>query len=343
MQGPQAMQSDYGMNGLATANGELNNQRQRNYTMPHKYMPDDIKRIAYALGKAKKYRSGYMCCCPIHKDREPSLEIWLSDKYPLGLKCYAGCNPKDIIEVIKSRDLLAYNQVSRPAQKLGDIVKSILYKPNIGVKNSDMYNKKRAIKFWKESLGSANTPVETYLRARGVQGDIPSTIRYSPSAKHALTDTYWPCMIAIVTRWPAKKLVAISRTYLAHDGSGKAPIDQNKMMLSSVVGGAVRLTPIGKSNTLIVGEGIETMLSFVEFYSEHAIWAVLSASNYQKLILPELPLVSTIIIAADGDERGIRAAKHAAEKWVEEGRVVKIAIPPLNTDFNDLLLNGRSI
>jgi hypothetical protein len=52
---------------------------------------------------------------------------------------------------------------------------------------------------------------------------------------------------------------AVHRTYLLPDGSGKAAIDPDKMMLGAVAGGAVRLTdgPGG----LVVAEGIETALS----------------------------------------------------------------------------------
>jgi DNA primase len=55
-----------------------------------------------------------------------------------------------------------------------------------------------------------------------------------------------------------------------------------------------------------------------------------------------LPLAKTIIIAADHDKAGLLAAEDAAERFLMEGRQVKIAIPPKSgADFNDLLMEGK--
>jgi putative DNA primase/helicase len=56
------------------------------------------------------------------------------------------------------------------------------------------------------------------------------------------------------------------------------------------------------------------------------------------LILP--PALREVIICADYDGPGLKAARKAAEHWAREGRVVRIAKPPREgIDFNDLLLN----
>jgi putative DNA primase/helicase len=54
--------------------------------------------------------------------------------------------------------------------------------------------------------------------------------------------------------------------------------------------------------------------------------------------------VRTVIILADNDANaaGERAARAAAERWLDEGRRVRIAMPPeTDSDFNDVLL-GRA-
>ena len=51
-----------------------------------------------------------------------------------------------------------------------------------------------------------------------------------------------------------------------------------------------------------------------------------------------------VIILADHDANGAgeRAAYAAAERWIAEGRRVRLALPPLpGADFNDVLL-GRA-
>ena len=58
------------------------------------------------------------------------------------------------------------------------------------------------------------------------------------------------------------KPIAIHRTFLKKDGTGKAPVPRQKMMLGPCAGGAVRLAEAGER--IAVGEGIETCLSVLQ-------------------------------------------------------------------------------
>jgi putative DNA primase/helicase len=326
------------------------NSYTTDYSKKQKYTPEDITRIATALGKPKQYRGGYMCCCPVHEDHEPSLAIWTSESYPLGLKCYANCNPKDILEAIKTRGLLpshqlGYHAYKSPVRRLGDVMPSIVqtFTPEQSQTTEQVDKKGIAKNMWHEAINPIGTPVETYLQSRGICGDIPPTIRYLPHALHAPTKVYYPCMLSAITRWPHDDVIAVHRTYLSYDRQGKASIEPRKMMLGAVSGGAVQLLPFSNQGTLYIGEGIETMLSIKEAYSDCAILAVLSSSNYKGLILPKLPLASTIIICADNDANGVglKTAQLAAKKWQIQGRTIKIVCPlEKGADFNDVLLMG---
>ena len=67
---------------------------------------------------------------------------------------------------------------------------------------------------------------------------------------------------------------------------------------------------------------------------QHA-WAALSAGNLVALVLP--PEVRSVVIAADADMAGRRAAVAAARRWIAEGRAVRIATPNKpGLDFNDI-------
>jgi hypothetical protein len=101
-----------------------------------------------------------------------------------------------------------------------------------------------ALKIWFESTQAEGTNVETYLRSRGIQVPIPSTLKFHPRLFHT-SKTYHPAMVAAVTLWPSRMLSGVHRTYLSGDGTDKAPLSPNKMMLGSTKGGAVRLSPIG--------------------------------------------------------------------------------------------------
>ena len=63
--------------------------------------------------------------------------------------------------------------------------------------------------------------------------------------RHAPSNSVWPAMVALVTR--DQERFGIHRTYFAWDGSGKAPIEPQKMTLGPVRGGAVRLGPLAES------------------------------------------------------------------------------------------------
>jgi phage/plasmid primase-like uncharacterized protein len=94
--------------------------------------------------------------------------------------------------------------------------------------------------------------------------------------------------------------------------------------------------------TLLIAEGIETALSGTEATGLPA-WAALSTSGLIALPLP--PSVRRVVILADHDVSGAgeRAARAAAQRWLGEGRLVKLAIPPEpGSDFNDLLVARAS-
>lgn len=191
------------------------------------------------------------------------------------------------------------------------------------------------------SLWRRTTPVKApfvppvvadYLRkSRGYTGPIPPVLRQLNSAKHP-TGAYTPAMIALVEHVDQGP-VAVHRTFLRADGSGKADLDPNKMTLGPSKGAAVQLAK-PRAGVLAVAEGIESALSYMHATAVPT-WAALSAVGIRNLVLP--PEVTEIIIAADPDPVGLMAARAAARRWLEEGRRVSIARPPLGLDFNDLV------
>ncbi len=188
------------------------------------------------------------------------------------------------------------------------------------------------LSMWKQSQPALGTVVETYLANRGIVGSVAS-IRFFPDHLHRPTGTNWPVMLAAVTDCSGR-LHAVHRTYLAPDGSGKAPVQPAKMSLGPVGGLSCHLAAPGTH--LAVAEGIETGLS-VQHATGIPTWAALSAGGMRNLILPKLPHATFVTIAADADQVGIHSAQFAAERWISEGRKVRIVLPKLGKDFNDVL------
>jgi hypothetical protein len=138
-----------------------------------------------------------------------------------------------------------------------------------------------------------------------------------------------------VTRGTDGHPLGVHRTFLAADGSGKAEISPQKMMLGPCRAGVVRL---GKAeDSVMMGEGIETCLAAMQATGRPA-WAALSTSGMAKVDLPD-ELVD-IIILADGDAPGEAAAVRCAQRLQKSGRRIRIARPPTGMDFNDLLRTG---
>ncbi len=276
--------------------------------------------------------------CPAHDDREPSLSIRDGvDGEPI-VNCFAGCDWRDIKDVLRARGLLP-ERGERPAWQPR---RSRAPKPQ-----PDDTDQQQRIEFvrrkWHESAPLADTPAEVYLGERGLKpgpDGWPPSLRYHLALKHGPTGLHLPTMLGAVAIWPGHEIVGLHRTFLRADGRGKAPVSGNKMMLGKCAGGAVRLAPAGPK--LMIAEGIETSLS-VQEATGLPTWAALSASGIAGLVLPALPLAAEVVIAADNDvnRAGMDAAEKAAALWVSQGRKVWIAQPPTpGTDFNDMVREG---
>jgi hypothetical protein len=272
-----------------------------------------------------------MAPCPAHDDREPSLSIRHADDGKVLVHCHAGCDQSVVIGALRSRGLWddAGYYCRRPASK---------HPPPafITPAQDDSSRTAAALRLWRAAVPAPGTPVESYLRSRGIDLVVPSSVRFHSRLKHP-SGGLWPGMVALVTRGPDGQALAVHRTFLTRDGAGKAPVTPQKMMLGPCRGGAVRLAiPSGK---LMVGEGIETCLAAMQATGSSA-WAALSTSGLCALQLPAD--IRDVIVLADGDDTGEAAALDAARRWKREGRTVRIAHPPPGLDFNDVLLGHRA-
>jgi phage/plasmid primase-like uncharacterized protein len=191
-----------------------------------------------------------------------------------------------------------------------------------------------AMRIWRESEPAAGTLVEDYLRARSIEVEPPPTLRFHPALPHRPSGASWPAMVALVTR--DRAMLGVHRTWIARDGSDKAPVEKPKMALGPIRGGAVRLAPA--AITLLVTEGIETGLSVMQATGTPT-WAALGTSGLKALVLP--PEVTKVTVCADRDPdgAGMHAAEEAAQRWLAEGREARFCQPPPGYgDFNDMAM-----
>jgi putative DNA primase/helicase len=281
--------------------------------------------IARALGGCKS-GTQWIACCPAHDDRKPSLSICDADDGKVLVRCHAGCEQARVIAALRDRGLWATGgrrYCRKPTQSHSN------HRDGENVKPSA-----EALAIWDASVAATGTLAETYLRSRGLRLPPPNTLRFHAGLWHP--SGVRPAMVALVTRGTDDEPLAVHRTFLRRDGSGKALVDSPKLMLGPCRGGSVRLGRVQPDQWLIIAEGIETTLSVMEAGALPG-WAALSASGIRNLILP--PQAAMVLICADNDANGTgrRAAEGSAERFLREGRRVRLAMPPTpGTDFNDV-------
>ena len=192
-------------------------------------------------------------------------------------------------------------------------------------------------RLWQRSLPCPGTLAETYLARRGIGHVAPSSaLRFQADCPHP-GGTRLPALVSAV-RSGAGALVAVQRTYLASDGR-KAALDPARATLGPVCGAALQLDPSGPE--LAIGEGMESSASAGMIFGLPA-WAALSADNLAALVLPLE--VRRVLIAVDHDKPGREAADKAKQRWLAEGRTVRLAMPDTpGTDLNDWVQAGIAV
>ena len=282
--------------------------------------------IAAALGATHRSGAWWRCRCPVHGSQGATLALRDGER-GLILKCWAGCDPRDVLAELRRRGLAgggnSYFSLPEPARRpaaAGDDVAARIA---------------AARRLWNVAQNAHGSPVVRYLAGRGITVPPPPALRWAPRCWHARAGRYLPAMVARVDDIEGR-LIGVHRTWLDRDAAGQWH-RRDRASLGPISGGAVRLAE--PHETLIIGEGIETCLSVIQACRLPA-WAALSTSGMAALALPAI--VRTVIILADHDSSGAgeRAAHAAARRWLAEGRRVRIALPPEpGTDFNDVLLD----
>ncbi len=201
----------------------------------------------------------------------------------------------------------------------------------------DKRNRDRALALWTAARPALGTVAETYLRERGITGDLPLSIRFHPAVPMPDAGQY-PALVVVVIVPTTGEQLAVQRIALRADG-GKATLGTRKAALGKTGGGAVVCGDLAATDGAILeGEGVETVLSARLATGLPGI-ATLSCSTLGK---PPLPDGRAVVILVD---RGATTkAREAAARRHAQGRAVRLAFVPDDfrpgvdgTDANDLL------
>jgi putative DNA primase/helicase len=293
------------------------------------------REIAAALGGACRSGAWWRCRCPIHASGGPTLALRDGER-ALVTFCHGGCAPRDILAELRRRGLINGRAGAGAYRPDPDVLRR-----RHEAEEADRCRRiALALDIWRSSYPATGTSVQIYLRSRGITIEPPATLRmhgmHGPYGRHPSGERR-PAMVGLVEHVEHGP-VGAHLAFLAIDGSSKASLDPVRMSYGPIGGGSVRLA--SAAETLLVGEGIETCMSAMQAMSMPA-WAALSTSGLKVLMLPAI--VSTVIILADNDKNdaGKRAAHAAAERWLAEGRRVKLAMPPEVGNPRDPFLIGE--
>ena len=274
------------------------------------------ERLSQHFGRLRRCGRGWTALCPAHQDRAPSLSVAIGDNGKLLLHCHAGCTFREILEAagLCADDI---GGLSSPPQQSSDERRAY------------------ARRIWEETRPLAGTVAETYLRHRGIR-IAASSLRFHPHLVSSdIRQVRFPALVAGIQA-PDGRFAGIQATWLADDGSDKAPFITPRKIFGHFAGGAVRLAPA--TDKLCLAEGVETGLSILQA-TGLPVWATLGTNGMKAIELP--PTIKELIIAADGDQAGEAAAQIAASRLRGCGRRVRIVRPPTGKDFNDVAMEGN--
>jgi hypothetical protein len=178
------------------------------------------------------------------------------------------------------------------------------------------------------------TLVETYLRHRGIATlHETGNLRFHPCCyyrpnEHSPTEV-WPAMIAAITDLD-DRITGAHRTWLAPDGSDKAPIDTQRKAMGDLLGHTVRFGVPGE--VMAAGEGIETVLSVREAIASMPMAAALSAAHLAAILFPVT--LRRLYIVRDNDPAGDGARDSLIERTNAAG-IEAVVLSPTLGDFNE--------
>jgi hypothetical protein len=222
-------------------------------------------------------------------------------------------------------------------------------------KVSEQARRDRGRRIWHDAARRiTGTLGETYFReARKIPLDEITShtrdLRFARRLKHWTSGEFFPAIVGCL-RARDGLITGIHCTFLAPDGSGKAPVDNPKLMLGQVRGSVLRIangsSRLGaedaaaaeRSGVLALCEGLEDGLTIAAAAPEARVWAATSLGNIGNVPIDH-PCVSHVVVAADNDANA-RAAEQfelAMDQLRRHGKPIAVMRSPIGKDFNDCI------
>ena len=294
----------------------------------------------YGKGKEVKNGAGWLTCCPIHGDTNPSMAVTDIGDNDVKVYCHTNnCDFKEIKDRMRADGVLP-EWTPDPSKSHKTSTTPITKKPEAEEKKSFVWSK--ASKYGLEHASK-------YLSGRGVNIDpLPICIKWN-SYKDKNSGDMVNMVVAAASKPDDEAVFAVQRLFIDTEDHTKT----GAKMLGNCDGRGVWMDRKKDMTEMVAGEGIETVFSAIQATGKNGV-AALSTSGMKNLIFPEV--TNTLYILVDSDPvrekeassmPGQKAAYIMAEKFEDsrEGRKAILVTPddscytdkPKKQDFNDLL------
>ena len=288
-------------------------------THPNRSLVETARRICESRGGKWSGTKG-MACCPAHDDRTPSLGVLLGRQAIL-FHCFAGCDQQSVLAA------LAREGFEAPALFSGSAT------TNEPESTSTRKPSAVALRIWRDAQALRASPAKAYLESRGILAASPA-LRFHPRTPLGPKGRarFLPAMIAAVSLDEGP--IAIHRTFLSTEASGKAAFEKPKRALGALGEAAVRLfAPV--SGKLGLAEGVESAMSAYAL-TGIPVWATLGNERFGLVSVPES--VTELHLFVDHDAGGELAASRGLAAYARDGRTIHVRKPSSrDTDWNDEL------
>jgi putative DNA primase/helicase len=194
---------------------------------------------------------------------------------------------------------------------------------------------------WQQAKDPRGTLAEKYLRHER-KLDLPdelvgSVLRFHPccpwrNENTGRTDRV-PALIVPFRSVDDDKITAIHRTALNDDGT-----KLGRRMLGIVYRAAIKLDPV-IDETLAVGEGVETCMAARQLGLGPA-WALGSVGAIS--FFPLIDGVQRLTVLGERGDVSARAIKIVGTRWRKAGRRVRVVMPNVGSDLNDIFITNRT-
>jgi putative DNA primase/helicase len=288
-------------------------------THPNPSLAETARRICESR-RGKWSGTKGMACCPAHDDRTPSLSVSLGRQAIL-FHCFAGCDQQSVLAALARKGFEA------PALFSGSAT------TNEPESTSTRKPSAAALRIWRDAQPLRASSAKVYLESRGILAASPA-LRFHPRTPLGPKGRtrYLPAMIAAVSLDEGP--IAIHRTFLSSEASGKAAFEKPKRALGALGEAAVRLfAPV--SGKLGLAEGVESAMSAYAL-TGIPVWATLGNERFGLVSVPES--VTELHLFVDHDAGGELAASRGLAAYSRDWRTIHVRKPSSSdTDWNDEL------